>query len=889
MRILVSEDEKFSEKEITQELLGTNFVTTYDFEFVNSEENIQVIRDLGVRTLRFPGGSVTEQDFTEAAFRTGNWSANTYINDDGHVKSLISLGDFFSVASELAADVQLVIPTRIAFAQTAGQSLAVGNYGSRTELDPGYFERLRNFVEAAIYEADTKGVRISRFEVGNEFWGSGEMSAGEYGYLAAEISSFLGREFEDIDIIVQVASSANMYSPNSSRTVWLEPEGPGDYDIHIPSASDLRNGLPEGWVSATMPGFGNARSQTTSIAAAIRDNPFAVETIDGIVDHTYFSGGFAGIDGAKDYALRNIYSIFTRESGIRNPEYHISEWSARNPHFTNQSDNVGNANGLQYAHTTIEAFFELASNGIDGASFWPLTFGNPNIGARVLVDTSDGDLTFGGVAFQWLSESVEGLVPMFDFEVDDQIDLHGFGNGNRLTMFIAERSGENRFNELGRGVTIDLGLFDVGESYLMLVSRLSSSDGAPDNVKSDPVVTIENGSVQGGDLAIELSSWEILRVELWAITERDDVIRASDVDDVFEGLSGNDYLEGMGGRDLIDGGPGNDTVLGGDDEDTIWGGGGNDELLGNDGADRIHGGSGWDTIRGGLGDDQILGNSGDDLLFGGEGNDSISLGKGADVAWGDTGDDTFMLSADGVWSEGFFASNVSPLGFSPSEERVSVNGMNRFFDVVFGGSGVDQIKLTSGDDAYFLHDDFSKVAAGLDSSSAISRLSEVEVIDAGGGNDLIDLTSRYLLGIEGLEVRGGTGNDTLWGSVAGEMLSGGSGQDIVFGGAGKDSLYGGEGSDVFVFTETSGDNVLFDFNPFEDRLVFLGGNDFYFIRSSLRLSNGYIEIGYASEQDGMVEGLLRITVSNSTMQSVLEAGVDGLAIDFVLPTGDWIA
>lgn len=83
--------------------------------------------------------------------------------------------------------------------------------------------------------------------------------------------------------------------------------------------------------------------------------------------------------------------------------------------------------------------------------------------------------------------------------------------------------------------------------------------------------------------------------------------------------------------------------------------------------------------------------------------------------------------------------------------------------------------------------------------------------------------------------------------------------------------------------------MLFDFDPFEDRLVFLGGNDCHFLRSSLSLSSGYIEIGYATEQDGTAEGQLRIAVSNSTKQSVLEAGVDGLAIDFVLPTGDWIA
>jgi hypothetical protein len=51
-------------------------------------------------------------------------------------------------------------------------------------------------------------------------------------------------------------------------------------------------------------------------------------------------------------------------------DYYITEWSARNPRAGGRTSNLGNANGLEYAQSTVEAFFELASNGIDGANFW---------------------------------------------------------------------------------------------------------------------------------------------------------------------------------------------------------------------------------------------------------------------------------------------------------------------------------------------------------------------------------------------------------------------------------------------------------------------------------------------------------------------------------------
>jgi Ca2+-binding RTX toxin-like protein len=49
-------------------------------------------------------------------------------------------------------------------------------------------------------------------------------------------------------------------------------------------------------------------------------------------------------------------------------------------------------------------------------------------------------------------------------------------------------------------------------------------------------------------------------------------------------------------------------------------------------------------------------------------------------------------------------------------------------------------------------------------------------------------------------VTGGSGNDTLIGNSAANVLIGGGGNDKINGGAGADMLTGGNGSDTFVYT-----------------------------------------------------------------------------------------
>ena len=105
---------------------------------------------------------------------------------------------------------------------------------------------------------------------------------------------------------------------------------------------------------------------------------------------------------------------------------------------------------------------------------------------------------------------------------------------------------------------------------------------------------------------------------------------------------------------------------------------------------------------------------------------------------------------------------------------------------------------------------------------AAARLRLIREIRSGAGGDVIDMTSsHYKAELAGMTVRGGSGNDVLWGAAGGNMLfgddgddriSGGSGADIIAGGSGDDVLNGGGGADLFTFGENWGNDVVSQIN-----------------------------------------------------------------------------
>jgi len=392
---------------------------------------------------------------------------------------------------------------------------------------------------------------------------------------------------------------------------------------------------------------------------------------------------------------------------------------------------------------------------------------------------------------------------------------------------------------------LSLGLESGEESYNQFVSKIIQEVGVPDSEPYGPGKT--NWLKQ---IASDLQD------QWFELSQEDQTIVGTDLDDNLIGGVGDDTITGGAGNDTLSGGAGNDTLDGGDGDDEIYGGDGDDIIYTSAGNDIYDGGDGIDTVItdyinspptvGGnislrnienqffigqtnitidrsfdpeSGNNHVKSQSGDDLVLLGVGDDIFELGAGKNYSGGGAGNDTIILSSDNKFTSSYVAKNISSSLQIGTEERINLNGKTRFEDVMDGGADADTVELTDASDAFFLHDSFS----GFHSSLALSddyagelgkaRIENIETINAGGGDDIVDLTSPdYSLAGQGITVNGGEGNDTLWGSDANETLNGGNGDDVLFGGAGTNTLTGGAGADEFQFTRTSIAETVTDYD-----------------------------------------------------------------------------
>ena len=242
----------------------------------------------------------------------------------------------------------------------------------------------------------------------------------------------------------------------------------------------------------------------------------------------------------------------------------------------------------------------------------------------------------------------------------------------------------------------------------------------------------------------------------------------------------------------------------------------------------------------------IIGTANDDILNGAAGIDEISTGLGADVVYAHAGNDTISLTKDSIWGAGYSAQNLSNQNSYGTNEKISLEGLNRFNDVINGGDDVDTLNLTSGDDAFFIDDVYSEHHSSLQlisttqGISSLARVIDLETINAGKGHDIVDLSSTNFLLSSTININGEDGNDTLWGSNGNDIIDGGEGNDTLFGGSGDDALTGGAGSDVFQFTATSASDYIIDFDSNEDTIeLYYRAADLH-ENSDLDLTNGIL-------------------------------------------------
>ena len=167
--------------------------------------------------------------------------------------------------------------------------------------------------------------------------------------------------------------------------------------------------------------------------------------------------------------------------------------------------------------------------------------------------------------------------------------------------------------------------------------------------------------------------------------------------------------------------------------------------------------------------------------------------------------DIFFGNANGIWGGGYAAKHIGSLdGWNGTEELIYLYGKNKIADVFNGSNDANILVLTDGTngDALFVDDIYTSLGDQ-------ARLSQIDEIRAGAGDDIVDMTSRRFEYVgAGVKIYGGNGNDTIWanrgsntlfGDAGNDRLVGGTNNDVIVGGIGNDSMHGGGGEDLFCF------------------------------------------------------------------------------------------
>ena len=610
-------------------MFGGNYFFANGNASISDETFAWAQNETGVTNWRYPGGSISEKSFDMGDDRHFSKSPADFIDAPSGDK-VVPMSRFFKLAGENNTKVTMVIPTREGL---IGNPVKTGPNDdiSARNVSKAYLDELSAFVKQAVELADHWGTEIEAFEIGNEFWGSGQMNQIEYGKLAGlaavRIHNALESTGHEADILVQTVHSRNEYNDNK---------------------------------------YGHA-VQPGQIADGIKAAG-AADMIDGIVNHIY-ARNFDIDENAKEAAFESYAKLETalyegpggRSASADKLDYAISEWNL-------QAAKAGEFGyGLKQATVMVEMFHEIAASGIDSAHVWKIIGTKMESTAMTHVPEAKYDfdpvLKHSGATHHMLEASLKGLVASNSGNIREVTDVYDveyftFVSDDRNVAFVVNQT------PWKQDLTLDFSelVEDFGDSYFISATVMGDDAGAfASSVElAEAAVTWTHLSPQkmgwsDGVARVSLQDWEILRLEATAITPGADILN---------GGFGRDLIIGKGGSDKLMGNAGNDILIGGSGGDILSGGAGRDraqyinsknglvadlvqtakntgqaagdryldieDLFGTRFGDTLNGDGGVNRIYGHNGDDLICGRGGDDMLFGMNGSDRFIFKRGHD-------------------------------------------------------------------------------------------------------------------------------------------------------------------------------------------------------------------------------------------------------------------
>lgn len=485
----------FMGSEATQSLFGANVLATRS-TLEQGGEYDRLIEELGVGSFRYPGGALTERYFDI----TDPNATIVSDRDTGELREFIPLNDALNYAAEEGLSVTIVIPTRDLLSDSTDAN------GDRfAAIDE---TALRGFVRDVVTGVHGDA-EIEAFELGNEYWGSGQMSSVEYGRLASEMAVIVDDELNlqgsDAEIIVQSGANFDFarltddFSPDMSSADIL---------------ADLNEsyGLTLGEDSLYTSGAINWTHVANEMILAEFDTEAERAAVDQVAVHVYSRGQVD--EGQRTFFLNNTDETWGEQ--IPDAQIAVTEWNT-----AGYSDSLDRSSdyGLFQSHEMIDIMEEFLRYDVEQAHVWPLIQNTAN---TLSVDDGQTDLTPGGAMFNMMQEALPGktvvdLVPnsWTDTEVEeDGISLHAYWEPDELLFYIAAT------NEEGADTEVDFsGL--VSDAGLVEISVLGVEEGsAIGNSRSDAVVEdVDPGLVMDGTtLSVQMDQGEIMQVRMFGFT-----------------------------------------------------------------------------------------------------------------------------------------------------------------------------------------------------------------------------------------------------------------------------------------------------------------------------------------------------------------------------------
>ena len=410
---------------------------------------------LNLDTIRYPGGSLTERyfDITDPD-RT---VASGYFNDTP--QPLLPFSEFMAFAEQTGRAALIVLPTRT---QLSDERDANGERFADVDEDA-----LRSFIQDTL-DGVYGSPRIAGFEIGNEYWDSGEMTAVEYGRVASEMALILRDElqshpdyesrFDETQVHVQMGMNYG-YGQLSDNYVGTAEEQleqfMSDYDLQLEGDFIYSNG------NVAWPLLAN------HLIMREFDLPEERSAIDAVVAHVYSRGEEA--TGSHFFALQTIDRTWGEE--MPELETFVTEWNVRNRDRDPEEDF-----GLVQATEMLDVLEAMSFYGTAGANVWPV---QQQSRSSLTGDSGDVDERATGVFFQMLSETLPGTRAVVlegagrretELELTNG-EVHAFAGDDRMVFYVTStvEEGEGDF-------TLDFTALFNGFNE-MEIERLGVADG----------------------------------------------------------------------------------------------------------------------------------------------------------------------------------------------------------------------------------------------------------------------------------------------------------------------------------------------------------------------------------------------------------------------------